>query len=539
MSTKIKVQLEVLNSLSNAYQRIGQEVSESSKAANAQINKELEPILRKYSSYSSVTSKVYELQNKLSSAVRKSREFNDRSNDISKNLRKAVDMYIDQNKREQELINQMNKISLSTASSTVSNNIFKNIGKAFENVGDFIKDGADAISDTVSSVIDGIGKKVGSVFSSIKSTVSNAVDSVKVTIGEFKDKAVDTVVKIGQGIKDKIDGVVEGITGFLKKTKDALSDLYGKFKESIMALYESIAKKTQELVDSILKNKDEILNNLRKVGLIIAPHVIYKVDDIISLINDLDLKNLKPEDITREIIETLVANPIFVFATQHPHLTEFLTGVNVSALFYAGGFVMDDNGIYHARQEWSIQSIPIAGYNDFYDTVFHYATDMRKAPFEFTYNGKDYVLWAWRGDYLNLGAGAELGIYTRMVVDGKETDHWLVDQDLAMPMTLTLYYKGEEIISYDPKRDDPKIFDPLRQSTDKWWVTGFNPDYQDVAASDLTAKYTVDFSDNKEMFMEFYKTWNGVEDADGNKWQFDTVNYTATLIFEDRKDSNG
>lgn len=36
---------------------------------------------------------------------------------------------------------------------------------------------------------------------------------------------------------------------------------------------------------------------------------------------------------------------------------------------------------------------------------------MEKAKFEFSSGERDYIFWAWKGDYLNLGAGAELGIY--------------------------------------------------------------------------------------------------------------------------------
>ena len=54
-------------------------------------------------------------------------------------------------------------------------------------------------------------------------------------------------------------------------------------------------------------------------------------------------------------------------------------------------------------KEWSIQSFDYAGYNNFYDSVFHYATDMNKAKFKFSDDdGNDYILWAWKGDYLNL-----------------------------------------------------------------------------------------------------------------------------------------
>lgn len=76
---------------------------------------------------------------------------------------------------------------------------------------------------------------------------------------------------------------------------------------------------------------------------------------------------------------------------------------------------------------------------------FYYATDMESDNFKFTYGNRDYIFWAWKGDYLNLGAGAELGIYSNQSGVGGHgsitcpfSDHWLVDTNLAMKMTLTL-----------------------------------------------------------------------------------------------------
>ncbi len=65
--------------------------------------------------------------------------------------------------------------------------------------------------------------------------------------------------------------------------------------------------------------------------------------------------------------------------------------------------------MYHARPD-AIQQV--GGYNDFYDIVFGYATSMDKAKFQFTSGDREYMFWEWKGDYLNLGAGAELGIYS-------------------------------------------------------------------------------------------------------------------------------
>ncbi len=155
-----------------------------------------------------------------------------------------------------------------------------------------------------------------------------------------------------------------------------------------------------------------------------------------------------------------------------------------------GGTILDmepdEKGIYHARFDCWQQC---AGYTKFYDIVFDLFTDMRyNNDGMFRYNNENYILWAWKGDYLNLGAGAELGIYY-----GGEDENsiWKVDKSLAMPMTLTLTHKINGI-----------IVDNWKNTT--WWITAFNPKFTNVYAADLTASYSVEFT-NHDMFNEFIK----------------------------------
>lgn len=73
----------------------------------------------------------------------------------------------------------------------------------------------------------------------------------------------------------------------------------------------------------------------------------------------------------------------------------------------------DSNNDFHADFDCWQQYF---GYTDLYDTIFDGATKMRKGKFPFDITGDgiyDHIIWAWKGDYLNLGAGAELGIYKR------------------------------------------------------------------------------------------------------------------------------
>ena len=73
-------------------------------------------------------------------------------------------------------------------------------------------------------------------------------------------------------------------------------------------------------------------------------------------------------------------------------------------------------------------------------------------------------------------------------------------------MSMKLYYQGNEIIDY---------------SATTWWLTGFNPAYQNVMASDLTVAYTITFS-NPGML-------NAFRQQKDSGWVFD--GQSATYIF--------
>ena len=164
----------------------------------------------------------------------------------------------------------------------------------------------------------------------------------------------------------------------------------------------------------------------------------------------------------------------------------------------------DDKGVYHARFDCWQQCL---GYTKLYDMGFDLFTDMRyNNEGMFTFNNQNYILWAWKGDYLNLGAGAELGFY----YGGENVNSiWKVNKSLAMPMTLTLTH-----------RINGTIVNNWKNTT--WWITAFNPNYKKVLAADLTAYYTVTFT-NEGMFNEFSKIQR-------KGWTYDNKSKTASLI---------
>jgi RHS repeat-associated protein len=175
------------------------------------------------------------------------------------------------------------------------------------------------------------------------------------------------------------------------------------------------------------------------------------------------------------------------------------------------GAYLDENGIYHIKQNYW-QSLKRVGYRDFFDEVFDAAADMNAGKFKFEYNSEPFVIWVWKADYPVLGAGAELGIY-----HGDEPN-WLGGKDYSIEMSMTLSHKDKGVlIDWKPGPDKPQ-----------WWINGFNPKYQDLLARDLTATFTVKFSDIPGFFEAFYKEWGGVAKTG---WTFDPSTETAFLNF--------
>ena len=142
------------------------------------------------------------------------------------------------------------------------------------------------------------------------------------------------------------------------------------------------------------------------------------------------------------------------------------------------GADMDDDGIYHMRPDCLQQ---YAHYTTGYDDVFRAAVNKASGG-EITVDvhqsqifwvdldgdkskdeGKEFITWSWKGDYMNLGAGAETGIY--QVKDGEideygnyimENGEYLylyaeVNRECSVDMTLELYHdsNGDGIFSDD------------------------------------------------------------------------------------------
>lgn len=208
---------------------------------------------------------------------------------------------------------------------------------------------------------------------------------------------------------------------------------------------------------------------------------------------------------TRSIVDFSVETPAFVHITQQGYFPK---------IFEFFGFTQE-NGIYHTRQD-ALQQF--GGYNYAYDVIFDLGTNMDTVNFEFETTNRRYILWAWKGDCLNLGAGADLGIYTDPIYikpsnPDPMTAQWRVDTSLAMPMTLSLYSGENLIFRYAP-------------SEKQWWIAGFDPKCQDVNVDNLKAIYTINFSDHIDMYNSLKTKYESEK-----SWHFDDVNHIIMYLF--------
>lgn len=223
--------------------------------------------------------------------------------------------------------------------------------------------------------------------------------------------------------------------------------------------------------------------------------------------HEVDYKSSDPNIIyiswSNKILEFLC--PIFSFITQQQWF---------SFLFDLAGFFSEKNAygnvVYHAKVD-ALQQY--GGYNALYDMIFDQGTSATSERFTFKAGGEEYAIWAWRGDYLNLGAGAELGIYQKV----KGVDHYKVNRSISMRMTLKLYVN----------LPNPKLVDYYRPNKKQWWITSFVPKFQRINVQNTKAEYSVDFSQQNALYKGFKQKY-----GKHSKWRFNDENRTAYFTFD-------
>ena len=158
-----------------------------------------------------------------------------------------------------------------------------------------------------------------------------------------------------------------------------------------------------------------------------------------------------------------------------------------------------DGYFYTETQAWQRQF----GFNRVYDQaatlIFFYYDTVRVF---FTYDGLDWMIQMWKGQYGFMFLGAEIGVYTKP--EGRGTGGSMEHYDCAteeqmLPMEMRMYNKGEVGFRRPYKK--------------YWWATGFIPGTLDSFGdrSQLVMEARVTFRDATmaQLFV------NGLEDVEG------------------------
>jgi len=138
-------------------------------------------------------------------------------------------------------------------------------------------------------------------------------------------------------------------------------------------------------------------------------------------------------------------------------------------------------GAWHAQTGWFFQWQRMTGFNKLYDDFFKFGASCDKATFKFEHTSNAhgtrwYTLWAWKGDYWQLGVGAEIGLYHAT----SENDfHWrVVASDEYLTVEKTIFHMGAPI--YGPKTPPSN-----------WWVCTFLPAEQGKLVADIGLLATI------------------------------------------------
>ncbi len=179
----------------------------------------------------------------------------------------------------------------------------------------------------------------------------------------------------------------------------------------------------------------------------------------------------------------------------------------------AFGFLWDSaNGVFYSSSDpWQRQF----GYNQYYDIFGGYvALWYDTVRVKFNYNGYDWLVQFWKGQYGFLLLGAEAGVYFKE--EGDPSSHYVCNDDSKrLKIGYTCYNKGEELF--------------VRPYQDTWWLTGFVPGrldkYADRSQLKMKIRVTLKDAEMKDAFVQALSS-PGCGFTEGNAVTVDTF-YTS------------
>lgn len=212
--------------------------------------------------------------------------------------------------------------------------------------------------------------------------------------------------------------------------------------------------------------------------------------------------------IPQAIVHWILTNPDLLKMFQHPTKEQ-------EEWIKDKGFARDQDGGYDSTSvAWQLW----LGYMDPYDWVFDLGIPMRVVKFPFTLDdGTNVVVWGWKADYGNLGAGGEMAMYEQF--GPSELGLWSAKySEEIMPRittSVTSALSGAQIAYSAPTVKQP-------------WVATMNPYVQGADPDDLRLTSTMTFAPN--VFTAFQSMYEG-----DPRLTFDSNNHMVTVRFRRKK----
>ena len=144
------------------------------------------------------------------------------------------------------------------------------------------------------------------------------------------------------------------------------------------------------------------------------------------------------------------------------------------------------------------------GYSWLYDLVFSMGgpTQRLMMKFDAVTGGKTihYIIWCWKADYWNLGAGAEIGLYYTDSDESADNNYYLISEDLTLHVNMVINYTTVW----------GKVVELNNFHQTNWWVTSFTPGIQEPDIDRLDVDIDVRFvgSDYYKLMRSFYEKWS-------------------------------
>lgn len=123
------------------------------------------------------------------------------------------------------------------------------------------------------------------------------------------------------------------------------------------------------------------------------------------------------------------------------------------------------------------------GYAVFYDKMAEVMPlwDIVTRRYYFSYDGLEWLIQAWKGTYIYITNGAEVGVYNRVPGEETGTFYNCATDDRLMDMTMKLSHKSTVLLDLGPEKH--------------WWINGFKLNGMTYTPEALTLEFSIKMPD--------------------------------------------